>query len=127
MSKKNGHAVAHPEEYVKYQADYHAKHRERLRPIKNKASKTRVFKEYGITREDALNMLTSQGNKCDICLEPFELNECRRTWNVDHNHATNEIRALLCTRCNLVLGRVCENVTLLESMISYIKKFNKIV
>ncbi len=41
-------------------------------------------------------MLEQQDDACAICLKPFT-----KTPNVDHNHVTNVIRGLLCTRCNL--------------------------
>jgi len=40
----------------------------------------------------------------------------------DHNHETGQFRGWICTRCNLVLGSVKDNVELLFSMIKYIKK-----
>ena len=40
--------------------------------------------------------------------------------NVDHNHKNNEIRGLLCTRCNTVLGLVKEDMSLLSRMIQYL-------
>jgi len=44
---------------------------------------------------------------------------------IDHNHKTGKIRGLLCCRCNLALGNVNENVTILLNMVNYLRRNNK--
>lgn len=39
----------------------------------------------------------------------------------DHCHKTGKRRALLCMRCNTVLGRIEDNLDLLQSMIDYLE------
>ena len=39
---------------------------------------------------------------------------------IDHDHETGEIRGLLCGRCNLVLGKVGDNVKLLAALAAYL-------
>lgn len=41
---------------------------------------------------------------------------------IDHCHKSGRIRELLCNRCNTVLGRVNEDIKLIQSMINYINK-----
>jgi hypothetical protein len=43
---------------------------------------------------------------------------------MDHNHTTQEIRGLLCCRCNRVLGLVKEDPEILNRMQKYLKIFN---
>jgi hypothetical protein len=42
----------------------------------------------------------------------------------DHNHKTEEIRGLLCMRCNTGIGFLQEDLTILQSAIEYLKTFN---
>lgn len=54
---------------------------------------------YGITLEDYDRMLAAQGGACKACgsTSPGR----RKHFDVDHDHATGEIRGLLCSPCNL--------------------------
>jgi len=47
----------------------------------------------------------------------------KRTATVDHNHQTNEVRGLLCYRCNMCLGACLENRGVLARMIYYLDEF----
>lgn len=40
---------------------------------------------------------------------------------LDHDHATGNIRGILCSRCNVALGLVGDNIGVLEKMIAYLK------
>lgn len=51
---------------------------------------------FGITPEQYIEMLKSQGGRCAICRrEPAKIN-----LSVDHDHDTGKIRGLLCPPCN---------------------------
>ncbi len=43
-----------------------------------------------------------QGGKCAIC--SIHQSDCKKILQVDHDHATMQVRGLLCFRCNLDLG-----------------------
>ena len=87
--------------------------------IKNKIKirEGRIKYLYGITEDDYQNLLQSQKGICAICggqnPEPKRL-------EVDHDHVTGRVRALLCGRCNKVLGMVYEEPTLLNRMANYL-------
>jgi len=67
---------------------------------------------YGISRKEVEEMKAGQEYRCAICGEILHDHEDRKTdFNIDHNHDTGEVRGLLCTRCNLLVGRI-ENGTL---------------
>src|SRR3990167_11399678 len=61
------------------------------------------YGKYGITKEDFHMLLIAQGYKCAICLEPFgdtlKTSSYRFRAVIDHNHVTDKIRGLLCSRC----------------------------
>lgn len=42
--------------------------------------------------------------------------------NIDHDHETGIVRKMLCTRCNMTLGQVNDDIALLEAMIDYLKE-----
>jgi hypothetical protein len=76
--------------------------------------------KYGITDEQFQDKRIRQNNCCAICLKPFVKTPC-----VDHNHATNEVRDLLCQFCNALLGNAREDVFILERAIEYVKKYTE--
>jgi hypothetical protein len=64
--------------------------------------RTHVKREYGLSSNDYVRLLTFQQGRCAICgvhesLLPHRL--C-----VDHAHATGEVRGILCRPCNASLG-----------------------
>lgn len=42
---------------------------------------------------------------------------------VDHDHNTNKIRGLLCSRCNMGLGFFDDSIEGLTKAINYLKKY----
>ena len=41
---------------------------------------------------------------------------------VDHHHFTNEVRGLLCQRCNRAIGLLGDDPTVIRSAINYLTK-----
>jgi hypothetical protein len=74
---------------------------------------------YGITVEQYEEMLAVQGGVCMICKQPRPEN---RTLHVDHDHATGEIRGLLCFRCNNALGDFEEQYELFRRAADYLDR-----
>jgi hypothetical protein len=88
---------------------------------------TGLLNRYGITEDEYLKMAEAQNNLCAICNQPeTEMNNNRsrvKRLSVDHCHTTNKVRKLLCNRCNVLLGKMQENVELLQRAIQYLKEF----
>lgn len=78
-----------------------------------------MFRKYGVTKEQYLLMLAEQGGKCKLCLR-----ECitKEFLCVDHDHATGEVRGLLCRMCNAALGQFNDDVTTLQRAIDYLTR-----
>lgn len=72
-------------------------------------------KTYGVTPAQYDEMFAAQGGVCAICGEAEA-----RALGVDHNHATGQNRALLCTRCNTGLGLFRERPDLLAAASKYL-------
>lgn len=79
--------------------------------------------KYGISLEEKLQMLASQGGKCAIC----NTTEPPHTWCVDHVHGTSLIRAILCDGCNTAIGMMKENPEALRAAATYLESFYAIL
>lgn len=63
---------------------------------------------------------------CEICgqKETLTRNNKIRKLSIDHNHQTNKIRGLLCSKCNTLLGRAEDSIQILKQAIEYLEKYN---
>lgn len=77
-------------------------------------------KIYGITRDQFDQQLALQGDRCAICR--IDKPSGNGTWHIDHDHATNALRGLLCSHCNMLLARAKESAIILQSAIGYLQK-----
>jgi len=77
--------------------------------------------KYGISLVDYDEMLEAQGRGCAICGKTPEAEG--RQLAVDHDHETDEIRGLLCSRCNPGLGMFMDDPELLRSAIAYLERW----
>jgi len=73
--------------------------------------------KYGITPDSLIELIRKQENKCAICGNVFT-----KEFHIDHSHATNIVRGLLCEKCNLALGLFKDNPAILRSAISYLEQ-----
>jgi len=91
-------------------------------------SRRRRFRNnYGIDLEPYEAMLQAQGGVCAICKKPEKIEHLKgkgvlRRLAVDHDHATGRVRALLCGRCNRLIGLAGEDVSLLQAAIAYLEQ-----
>lgn len=79
-----------------------------------------LVKKYGITLEEYNLRLKNQNNVCAICKSSE--NTGGRALAVDHDHETGKIRGLLCSKCNVSLGNINDNVEILRKMIQYLEQ-----
>ncbi|HWB67634.1 MAG TPA: endonuclease VII domain-containing protein [Mycobacteriales bacterium] len=97
------------------------------RPCHNQRGKESYTRLYGSTREYHLRrrygigqaevdrMLAEQRGECAVCGKPDPE-------HIDHDHATGQVRGLLCFNCNQALGNVRDNPTVLRGLISYLTR-----
>lgn len=82
-------------------------------------------KNFGITLEQYDDMLERQSGVCAVCGKP----ETKagpygiQRLCVDHDHHTGKIRALLCNRCNVILGLSDDNHELLLGLAAYLERY----
>jgi hypothetical protein len=76
-------------------------------------------REFGLTHDEFLALLDVQAGVCAICGNG---NDGPRQLSIDHDHATGQVRGLLCDRCNPMLGYARDNIAVLEAAIEYLKR-----
>lgn len=74
---------------------------------------------YGITEAQRDAIFVAQGSCCAVCKAE---EHGGRGWHTDHDHATKQVRGILCHACNLALGNVNDSVEILLSLIEYLKR-----
>lgn len=80
--------------------------------------------KYGISAARYAEMLLEQGNKCACCGIQFNTDDKKSNRPcVDHNHATNEVRNILCGRCNLAAGNVGDSSARAKQLAEYLEKW----
>ncbi|HHC1760061.1 TPA: endonuclease VII domain-containing protein [Klebsiella pneumoniae] len=80
-----------------------------------------IKRKYGISKEEYVEMLDSQGGRCAICGdEPGE--RYSHQLHVDHCHASGKVRGLLCRGCNHMLGVIKDDEVLLFKAVEYLRK-----
>lgn len=76
-----------------------------------------------ISKEMYHAMLIQQRGLCAICERPAnEAQGIQRRLAVDHDHATNVVRGLLCHHCNMGLGAFQDDSSRLRRAIQYLAK-----
>lgn len=93
-------------------------HPERMKEVERR----RTVQKYGLTLEQWKAMLDSQEGKCKICRTDKPGGQ--GTWHTDHDHASNEVRGLLCNACNRMLGYAIDRPAILRAGLEYLLQFN---
>jgi len=88
-----------------------------------KSSKDNYLKAtYNIDTEDLENLYKAQEGKCAICEQAKPMNELV----VDHEHShednSGQVRGLLCSPCNLMLGHGKDKIKTFVNAAKYIEK-----
>ena len=72
---------------------------------------------YGISLEEYEQFLKEQDGVCAGCGESDIAN---RRLSIDHCHKSNQVRGLLCIRCNRLLGLAKDDPKILKQLIEYL-------
>ena len=103
-------AYKNPEDARAYERRRHAKHQAEYVARQGEGYRTRyrigmLKRVYGLSEPEFLAMKAEQRDCCAACKEPFSMEP-----HVDHCHATNVVRGLLCSPCNRTIGHAKEDV-----------------
>ncbi len=77
-----------------------------------------LIRKYGVTQAEYELMFRAQAGMCAVCHKTQ-----KRAFDVDHNHITKEVRGLLCTNCNRMIGHAGDNLEILEAAAAYLRRF----
>lgn len=99
----------------------------RRRQVAESADRMRALRA-GLSVEEYTDLLAAQGGVCAICGEPPS---AQKKLGIDHDHSccpgrsscSKCRRALLCDRCNPMLGYAQDKIQILEAGIAYLRRY----
>ena len=94
--------------------------RDRYQANRARERERHTLRKYGISLADYEAMFAAQGGRCAICRTP-----ATRTLDIDHDHETGEVRGLLCTSCNRMLGHAGDDQATLIAAIAYLQRSSR--
>ncbi len=77
-----------------------------------------IRRKYGLSQKEYEKMLSAQGGVCAICGREDK----KKALSVDHCHTTGDVRGLLCTSCNLSIGKLDDCPETLRNAARYIDR-----
>jgi len=89
-----------------------------LLSLEEKRQDRNLRNRYGISLREYRDLFETQNGVCAICGRGAG----KRNLHVDHCHKTGRIRALLCSNCNSTLGKVRDDINILNKLIEYLGK-----
>jgi hypothetical protein len=125
--------TTHRKEIAAWNKIYYATHKKEI-DARNKAyyhahKKERAVKrwtyhvqsKYKLSKTDFETMFNNQNNVCAICK--------KANWNgkkpfIDHDHKSGKVRGILCHSCNIAMGLLKENPSIMREMINYLSLSN---
>lgn len=102
---------ADPEAYKAYWREYHVANKERRRD-------QRLTKLYNVPAGWYEETLAAQGGKCATC-DATEPGGAGKSFHVDHDHVTGQVRGLLCHDCNTAL----RDLPRMKRLVAYAESF----
>lgn len=85
----------------------------------------RLEQIYGITVEEYDALYEAQGGLCALCKNPETQTRHGKVkvLAVDHCHATDKVRGLLCHACNCALGYLRDDPVLIRAAADYVESY----
>lgn len=81
-------------------------------------------RNYGFGLDQYNEMVQAQNGRCKICGTSKPGGRGNRL-HVDHDHTTNVIRGLLCTNCNIGIGKFKDSPEFLETAANYLRAYQE--
>jgi hypothetical protein len=102
--------------------EYQLRYREENRRALSDKERQRRF---GITPKKYAELFSQQNGACAICKKPETATRMGKVkaLSVDHCHSTNIVRGLLCSDCNTGIGKLKDDVSIMQSAINYLLNY----
>lgn len=94
-------------------------HRDRVKAVRAANHEKRVQQTYGLEEGQYAQLYTFQGGLCALCRRATGAS---RRLSVDHDHATGQVRGLLCRPCNTLLGHARDKARFFLRCILYLRR-----
>lgn len=121
---ERSHTPEYEENMRKYYRKHHIAHRKAAEK-RGKAYHIHIYWPH-LTKEEARaeydKLFQQQNERCAICERPQSV--LKYSLSVDHDHATGQVRGLLCHSCNRALGMLHDSSYNCGKAEKYLKKFN---
>lgn len=102
---------------------YMRERQKRLPPVPYGRGRDKHLRQrYGISHAEYDVLLQAQGGGCAIC-GSTEPGKGFKHFHVDHDHATGQVRGLLCAPCNQALGLFREDSSVLQQAVAYLSRY----
>lgn len=88
-----------------------------MRRRKAEAAERRNQNVYGLERGEYAQLYEFQGGLCALCRRATGAS---RRLSVDHDHATGDVRGLLCRPCNTLLGHARDKIAFFRRCAGYL-------
>jgi hypothetical protein len=108
-----------------YDRDHNRKYRE-IRKAASPVGRAVPRNTYGLTHEELRQLYENQEGLCaicskQICFECPALHKCPKRMHIDHDHKTDDVRGLLCSRCNQGIGYLKDSSIILRNAAGYLE------
>lgn len=80
-------------------------------------ARSRIVKVKNLSLTEYQELVDSQNGVCAIC----KMKDKHMALHIDHDHNTNEIRGLLCKRCNSGIGMFRESLNIIKEAVNYLE------
>jgi hypothetical protein len=70
-------------------------------------------------------MIIRQRDRCAICSRTQPYSD-GRSWCIDHDHVTGQVRGLLCSDCNRAIGLLRDDPKTLRSAVQYVERHRQL-
>lgn len=122
--------AADPAKYVAMVQRWQLENPERMRvyrrernarpDVKRQQRDTYYRRTYGLSADEADEILAAQNGRCAICCRPAL--DRVGSMHLDHDHRTGAIRGFLCVDCNHGLGKLRDSPDLLLRALVYLRQ-----
>lgn len=84
---------------------------------------SRWWRYFHLTPAEVRYLFDNQDGACAICRKPLDFLEAAMSgWVIDHNHATKEVRGILCIGCNTGLGGLKDDPAICIAAANYLSE-----